>query len=343
MKIAVDDQHDEQRQVRGGAVPDGERRMRIDGRGQDEREHRQADGRDHPGDAELGPQQRPDLAPGRRPAGGQPSAKEAQDRREDDPGTLGIGGKPAGRAHDLEMQRVRRAIGDTVADKAHNPRSRRPARARPARKPAWSRAPATGADAARASCTRRLRTSAPARPRHASPASTATPRRPAARRGSAGRGTSRSCRRRSVCRSSVKWNGTPCSTLPTATPKISAGTAPPTNSAQSQPSRQRGVVALGAVLERHRPHDEGRQDHEHRQVEAREADRVKRRPGGEDRAAAEDEPDLVAFPDRADGVDDDAAFDIGLADEGQQARRRPCRSRRSGRSRSAGRPASPTR
>ncbi len=78
------------------------------------------------------------------------------------------------------------------------------------------------------------------------------------------------------------------------------------------------IVALGAVLERHRPHDEGREDHEHRQVEAREADRIERRPGGEDRAAAEDEPHLVALPDRADGVDGDPAFDIAAPDEGQQ-------------------------
>ena len=36
----------------------------------------------------------------------------------------------------------------------------------------------------------------------------------------------------------MKWKGTPWSTLPTATPKMRAGTAPPMKSAQSQPERQ---------------------------------------------------------------------------------------------------------
>ena len=113
----------------------------------------------------------------------------------------------------------------------------------------------------------------------------------------------RSCRHRSARRSSSKRNGTPCSTLPTATPKISAGTKPPMNSAQSQTLRQRGVVQLGAELEADRPQDERQQHHEHGEIEAGEGRRIERRPGGEDRAAAEDEPDLVAFPDRADRVD----------------------------------------
>ena len=100
--------------------------------------------------------------------------------------------------------------------------------------------------------------------------------------------------------SSAKRKGTPCSTLPTATPKISDGTKPPTNSAQSQRARQRGIVALAAELEADRPQDQREQDREHREVEAGEGHRIERRPGGEDRAAAEDQPDLVAFPDRAD-------------------------------------------
>ncbi len=33
---------------------------------------------------------------------------------------------------------------------------------------------------------------------------------------------------------SSNWNGTPCSRLPNATPKISGGTTPPTNKPQSQ-------------------------------------------------------------------------------------------------------------
>ena len=78
------------------------------------------------------------------------------------------------------------------------------------------------------------------------------------------------------------------------------------------------ALALGAVFEADRPQDEREQHQEHGEVEAGEAQRIERRPGGEDRAAAEDEPDLVAFPDRADGVDHHAPFPVGLADEGQQ-------------------------
>ncbi|MNO02325.1 hypothetical protein D3C81_2226930 [compost metagenome] len=41
-------------------------------------------------------------------------------------------------------------------------------------------------------------------------------------------------------------------------------------------------------------------------------------PRRENRAAAEDQPDLVAFPYRADAIDDDPSFQIGAADERQQ-------------------------
>ena len=78
------------------------------------------------------------------------------------------------------------------------------------------------------------------------------------------------------------------------------------------------ALALGTVLEAYRAQDQRSEDGEHREVEAREADRVERRPSGEDRAAAEDEPDLVALPDGSDGVDHHAALDVGLADERQQ-------------------------
>ncbi len=46
----------------------------------------------------------------------------------------------------------------------------------------------------------------------------------------------------------MKWKGTPWSTLPTATPKISAGTAPPTKRARSQPSRQAGLSSFERYL-----------------------------------------------------------------------------------------------
>jgi hypothetical protein len=64
-----------------------------------------------------------------------------------------------------------------------------------------------------------------------------------------------------------------------AMPNTSVGTAPPTNSAQSQPERQ---------------------------------------PCGEDRAGAEDQPDLVPLPYRADGIDDDASLDVGARDQRQE-------------------------
>ncbi len=78
------------------------------------------------------------------------------------------------------------------------------------------------------------------------------------------------------------------------------------------------AFALRAVFEGDGTEDQRGEDHEHREVEAREAGRVEDRPSGEDRAAAEDEPDLVALPHRADGVDRDPAFGVGVADEGQK-------------------------
>ena len=77
---------------------------------------------------------------------------------------------------------------------------------------------------------------------------------------------------------------------------------------------------LGAILEPDRPQDDGDQDHHHRQIEAGERGGIECRPGGEDRAAAEDQPDLIAFPDRADRVDHDAPLVVVLGDEGQEGR-----------------------
>ena len=63
-------------------------------------------------------------------------------------------------------------------------------------------------------------------------------------------------------------NGTPCSTLPKATPNTSAGTSPPANSAQSQNVRQRASLHLAAELEADRAQDQRRQHQEHGDVEA---------------------------------------------------------------------------
>ena len=78
------------------------------------------------------------------------------------------------------------------------------------------------------------------------------------------------------------------------------------------------VVDLAAIVEPHRPEEQCPQHGQHGPVETGEGRRIDQRPGGEDGAAAGDEPHLVAVPVRADGVDDDAALDVILADEGQQ-------------------------
>ena len=78
------------------------------------------------------------------------------------------------------------------------------------------------------------------------------------------------------------------------------------------------VVDLAAVVEADRPEEERPEHGEHRPVEARERGCINERPGGEDGAAAGDEPHLVAVPVRTDGVDDDAPFGVAAPDEGQQ-------------------------
>src|SRR5690606_26915396 len=57
---------------------------------------------------------------------------------------------------------------------------------------------------------------------------------------------------------------------------------------------------------------------DHGKVEAGEAHRVKRREGGEDGPAPQDQPDLVAFPGRSDDVEQHPSFGIGPRREGQQ-------------------------
>ncbi|MCY1367566.1 hypothetical protein D9M69_545090 [compost metagenome] len=79
-----------------------------------------------------------------------------------------------------------------------------------------------------------------------------------------------------------------------------------------------GVVDLAAVVKTHRAEEQRPQHRQHGPVEAAEGGGVDQRPSREDGAAAGDEPDLVAVPVRADGVDDHTALDVALADEGQQ-------------------------
>ena len=79
-----------------------------------------------------------------------------------------------------------------------------------------------------------------------------------------------------------------------------------------------GSRHLAAKLESHRPQDECCEHQQHREVNSGEARCVQGRPGGEDGPTPQDKPHLVAFPDRADGVDDDSPFGITATDEGQQ-------------------------
>ena len=78
------------------------------------------------------------------------------------------------------------------------------------------------------------------------------------------------------------------------------------------------TVDLAPVLEGEAAHDERDEDEQQREVEAGEQARVPLGEGGEGRAARHEQPDLVAVPDRADGVDRDPAVVLGASDHGQQ-------------------------
>ena len=80
-----------------------------------------------------------------------------------------------------------------------------------------------------------------------------------------------------------------------------------------------GIVNLGPVVEADGTEEQREQHQQHRHVEAGKGGGIDHRPGGEDGAARGDEPDLIAVPVRADGVDGDAAFGVGTGDEGQEA------------------------
>ena len=74
---------------------------------------------------------------------------------------------------------------------------------------------------------------------------------------------------------------------------------------------------LVAECEAHGPQDECDQQQEHRQVQPRERGGVEQGPGGEGRAAAEDEPDLVALPHRLDPGQQRTPLGIGAAREAE--------------------------
>jgi hypothetical protein len=67
-----------------------------------------------------------------------------------------------------------------------------------------------------------------------------------------------------------------------------------------------------------RSHVRRQQHDQQRQVGGREKARVPGREGGEHGSAGDDEPDLVAVPDRPDGVDHDAALGVVAREDGQQ-------------------------
>ncbi len=75
-----------------------------------------------------------------------------------------------------------------------------------------------------------------------------------------------------------------------------------------------------AEFETDRPQDERCEHEKHRNVKARKRRRVDRRPRREHRAAAENQPNLVAVPKRSDGVDRDATLGIIARHIGQQHR-----------------------
>ena len=73
-----------------------------------------------------------------------------------------------------------------------------------------------------------------------------------------------------------------------------------------------------AERESHRSQDQRRQHQEHGDVETGERHGIEWRPRRKDGPAAEDEPHLVALPDRFDGFKESAAFFVGPAQEAKQ-------------------------
>jgi len=73
--------------------------------------------------------------------------------------------------------------------------------------------------------------------------------------------------------------------------------------------------ALAAVLDRHGPEDQAEQHEHERQVQGGEQRGVPEREGGEGCGARGEQPDLVAVPDRADGVEHHAALGVATARE----------------------------
>ena len=76
---------------------------------------------------------------------------------------------------------------------------------------------------------------------------------------------------------------------------------------------------FAAKLDGHGAEDERHQQQHERQVKAGENRGIDIREGGEERAAARHEPDLVAVPDRADGVEEDAPLLVLAGEQVERA------------------------
>ncbi len=129
--------------------------------------------------------------------------------------------------------------------------------------------------------------------------------------------------------------------LPTATPKSSVASA---RADEERPVPEARASAATPILlrnsRRHRAEDEREQQQHEGGVEAGEDRGVGLREGGEQGAAEGHQPDLVAVPQRADGVHRDPPLARRSRAEAGGGCRRRGRSRRGWRSRRAGRPAS---
>ena len=111
-------------------------------------------------------------------------------------------------------------------------------------------------------------------------------------------------------------------------PFIAAPTAVPNSIEASRLEAKKPIVPepppqlrfdLAAELDRYGPQDEGEQHEHERDVEAGEDRGVRFGKRGEHRAAERDEPDFVAVPDRADGVENNAPLFLGFGDRLQNA------------------------
>jgi hypothetical protein len=78
----------------------------------------------------------------------------------------------------------------------------------------------------------------------------------------------------------------------------------------------RGHLLPCPEFERHAAEDQAGEDEEKGDIEVAEQEGIGRGEGGEGSAAGRDQPDLVAVPNRADGVQEEASVRIGTPEKG---------------------------